>query len=406
MAISQWPDASSNDNAKGRAPHPRPVRVDFVSPRFHPTRGGIETAMEGVASELLRRGHDVTVHTTHFPELAFEESWQGIRIRRYKPFPQLGYYASWFRPDLSGDIVHLHAYAHATNDGVIRRHAGQRPLFLSTHHGLAFPRRGLGRAYHALYNRLVGLRSLRRLSALLVPTRFDADLFERRGVPPKKIRVLPTGLGEEAFAPAGPAKLPWPPDRPFVLYLGRLHEEKGVYDLLEAYERKPLPFDLVFAGPDEGARLRLEQRARRSAAGSRVHFAGHLEPGEKWAALDACEFLVVPSHHEGQGIVVSEAWARGKAVVATRAGALPALVRDGEDGVLVAVKSPAALFDALERVAGDPALRQRLGAAGRRRAESEFRRSVLVDRLVSDYEDALSGNARGSTGAPARAPTA
>lgn len=383
------------------------MRIDFVAPRFHPSTGGIEESIEGLAVDLLARGHVVTVHTTHRPELAFEESWQGIRIRRYKPFPQLGYYASRFRPRLDGDVIHLHAYAHATNDWVIRHHAGRTPVFLSTHHGLAFPKRGLlGRAYHATYNAVGGIRHLGRLQGLLVPTEYDADLFRRRGVPASIVRVLPTGLAEDAFRASGPVPLPWPTARPFILFLGRLHREKGVIDLVDAYERADIQWDLVLAGPDEGAGAELARRARAPSLQGRLHVAGLLEPAQKWSALDRCEFLVLPSHHEGQGIVVVEAWARGKAVLATRAGGLAHLVRPEQDGILVNTRDALQLRGGLERLARDPDLRHRLGESGRTRAAAEFRRSRIVDVLVASYRAALNGSSSGSSGARATGRTA
>lgn len=367
------------------------MRVDFVSPRFHPTTGGIEASMEGLAAELLARGHEVTVHTTHFPELALDEPWKGIRIRRYKPFPHLGYYASRFRPQLDGDVVHLHAYAHLTNDWVVRRWAGRKPIFLSTHHGIAFPKpRPWSRIYHAAYNAWVGARNLRRLAGLLVPTKWDADQFARRGVPAERIHVFPTGIPDEEFEAPLAAQPPGTGNRPYALYLGRLHPEKGVLDLVRAYEREERDFDLVLAGRDDGARSALEAWRRRSPVGARVQIVGELGRREKRARLDGSLFLVLPSHHEGQGIVVAEAWARRKAVLATSAGALEGWLRADEDALVVPPHDVDALARGLARLSTDGALRERLATRGRARAEHEFRRGPLAERLLALYGQALS----------------
>jgi glycosyltransferase involved in cell wall biosynthesis len=358
------------------------VRIDMVTPRFHPSVGGIEESVMQLATGLDRRGHSVTVHTMRIDDWPERERIQRIDVRRYPAVMDRGYYVSRFEPKLTGDIIHLHAYAHQTNDWVIRNRPGATPIFLSTHHGARFPKPKLqAKLYHAWYNRARGIPNLKRISGVLVPTAFDAEDFSARGVPRELLHVVPSGADERLFAPIEP----WTPpglDAGFVLYLGRLHEEKGVLDLLAAHALLPPNTPLVLAGRDEGILARLD----RSSLGERgVHFLTDVTAEQRFGLLAACRLLVLPSHHEGQGIVVAEAWTQRKPVVATRAGALPSVIDDGTDGILVPVADAEKLAMAIQRVRGNPELAKGLGGAGRAKAEAQFRWPDIVSKVEQLY---------------------
>jgi hypothetical protein len=115
-----------------------------------------------------------------------------------------------------------------------------------------------------------------------------------------------------------------------------------------------------------------------------------LTPAQVAVALDEAWCLVLPSRSEGMGRVLVEAFLRGRGVVGTRVGSIPDLVRDGESGILVPQDDPAALAGALERVLGDRALAERLGAGARAAAqpwrqtpeEWAARTRALVERVL------------------------
>jgi glycosyltransferase involved in cell wall biosynthesis len=362
------------------------VHIEFVTPRFHPSIGGIEEAVTQLAGGLKRRGHTVTVHTGQRDGASGVETWRGIAIRRYPLSLERGYYVSRFEPRLEGDVIHLHAYAHQTNDWVIDHHAATTPIVYQTHHGINFPKSSLaGRAYHAFYNRFVGLPHLRRADKVLVPTRIDASEFERRGLDPRKVTVVPSGVDAEGFR----SHASWAPpgvDDGFFLFLGRLSPEKGVRELVKAHGRLRTQTPLVLAGRDEGVLSTLGPLA------PHVHVVTSFTAQQKWGLLEGCTALVLPSHYEGQGIVVAEAWAKSKPVITSDAGGLRDVVQPDKNGLMVAAKDVEGLSAAMERLAADAALRQRLGTAGRRKAEREFRWDPILDQVETVYRDL--GNAR------------
>jgi len=149
-----------------------------------------------------------------------------------------------------------------------------------------------------------------------------------------------------------------------VLFAGRLSPEKGIEEFLAATEG--LPRTIVGAGP--------------VAVPESVGAVADVGPYYERAAV-----VVVPSRREGYGMVVREAMAYGRAVVATRVGGLADAIEDGVDGLLVPPGDVGALRASIERLLGDDELRGRLGAAARAKAEREWSRDAVADELVAVY---------------------
>jgi glycosyltransferase involved in cell wall biosynthesis len=181
----------------------------------------------------------------------------------------------------------------------------------------------------------------------------------------REVRVVPAGVEI-------PVLFPDPDEPPHVLYVGRLSEEKGVLELIEA--ARGLPLVVVGDGP-------LRDRVPGAV--------GFVPPAEVGAYLARAAVVVCPSRREGYGIVARQALAHGRPVVATRVGGLLEVVVDGETGLLVPPRDPSALRQALERLLGDESLRRRLGAAGRWLAEERLSLDAAAEALLAAYADAL-----------------
>jgi glycosyltransferase involved in cell wall biosynthesis len=206
---------------------------------------------------------------------------------------------------------------------------------------------------------------LRRARLTICASRELADAALDLGA--ETVRVIPSGVDI-------PDEVGEPDDPPHVLYAGRLSEEKGVLELVEA--ARGLPLVVAGDGP-----------LRRRIPGA----LGFVPHDELLQLYERAAVVVCPSRREGFGVVCAEAMAHGRPVVATAVGGLRDLVVDGETGVLVPPGDSAALRAALERLLGDPELRRRLGAAARARARSELSWERFLCATLEVYRDALGG---------------
>ena len=229
--------------------------------------------------------------------------------------------------------------------------------------------------------------ALRRADATRALSRFTSSLIEEvRGVPADG--VFPTYSDLSAFADPPVAGLP---ERPTALFVGALEQYKNVDGLAAAWRRvaERMPeARLVIVG--KGSRREPVERLVRELP-QHVEHLPQLEPAEVARAFDEATLLVLPSWPEGLGRVVIESFARGRGVVATDAGGIPDLVRDGVEGILIPPADEDALVEALLRVLGDRELAVRLGAAARERypawhsTPADFAASYreLVDRTIA-----------------------
>jgi glycosyltransferase involved in cell wall biosynthesis len=204
---------------------------------------------------------------------------------------------------------------------------------------------------------------LRRARVVVAASRFLADAATGLGARDVHVVPVPVRL---------PAHVAEPDDPPHVLYAGRLSEEKGILDFLEATEG--IPRVVVGDGP-------LRDRVPESVGSvSRQRLGEYLE-----RAAVVC----VPSRREGYGMVAREAMAYGRPVVATAVGGLVDAVRDGETGLLVPAGQRDALRETLERVYGDAGLRRRLGEQARAFAARELSPERASEALLGAYRAAL-----------------
>lgn len=209
---------------------------------------------------------------------------------------------------------------------------------------------------------LLARRVLRQARLVIAASTALADTARQLGA--REVRVIPSGVD----VPAEVGEEAAPPE---VLYAGRLSAEKGVLELVAATRG----MNLVLAG-DGPLRDRVP-----GAQGFVPH--DELQRLYARAAVVAC-----PSRREGFGVACLEAMAHGRPVVATDVGGLRDLVVDGETGLVVPARDPAALRHALERLLADRELRHRLGAAARERARQRFSWETVTDATLAAYAEA------------------
>jgi glycogen synthase len=178
--------------------------------------------------------------------------------------------------------------------------------------------------------------------------------------------------------------------KPYVLFVGRLTRQKGVFDLLLASKMFPAGTQLVLATgkPDEPNILDDLKKAvngRRDVA----WINSMLGQAETIALYSGAAVSVTPSVYEPFGIVVLEAMACGSPVVASAVGGIKEIVQSGRSGLLVPPADPKRLSEAVNRILGDPGLGRRLAVNARRRVERHFSWESAARRTFEIYKRLL-----------------
>src|SRR3954470_6824280 len=207
---------------------------------------------------------------------------------------------------------------------------------------------------------------------LIVASELLADQLTAAGVDPQRLRVVPPG--RDVATPRDERPDLRAGRRAAVLCVGNWVRRKGILELLEAFAR--LPFDaatLHLAGDEQGEPAyarRVNERLARDDLSERVIRHGAVSREAVATLYASADVFVLPAFREPYGTVWGEAMAFGLPVVGWRAGNLPYLADDGREGLLVAPGDIDGLARALQVLAEDPSLRDRLGQAARRRASA------------------------------------
>jgi len=209
----------------------------------------------------------------------------------------------------------------------------------------------------------------------------DMDRFCDR-FPEEKVAVVRSSVDLEVYRP----RTQEPPGRRIVA-VGRLDDHKGFRYLIDAFailRDRGVDFDAEIIGEGH-LRGDLEQRLRDRDLTDRVRLPGAKPQEEVRERYLTAKAVAVSSLWEGVPNVLMESLALGVPAAATAVSGIPELIRDGETGLLVPPKDPAALADALERLLDDEALRARLATGGRRAVEEEFGIQHNADRILAQF---------------------
>lgn len=383
----------------------------FVVPRFYPYRGGYENSMLSIARCLVQRGHRVTVFTTTAQDLeslwlpgfktfpAGESMVDGVVVRRFPVSyakwtrratrvmglaPYWRWKAQFWRPGFH--VPGLRAALHRIDADLF--HVGPLPynsliyagIEAAEHHRvpvIATPCTHLGEeantevAKH--YVRPHQIKLLQQCRRVLCMTQAEKSKLTALGVAPEKLAVFGLGFdmrlatggdGEHIRSQYGIAA-------PVVLHLGMKAYEKGSITLVEAMKQlwdSGSKAWLVMAGPSLSAFDQyLEQNAK--ACKHLVNlppFADEL----KRDLLTAADVVVQPSRVESLGLVLLEAWANAKPVIAADIAASRELITSCDGGVLVPFGDATALAQQITALLADDDLRHSMGSRGQRFAQS------------------------------------
>lgn len=353
--------------------------VRHLDPDRYQVEVGCLSRMGPLADEISRAG--IPVHLFGLrglgrsPLRLFAAAWRGIggHIRRFQP-----------------QIVHTYLYHANLAGGLMARLAGA-PVLVTSRRSLGLFKDG--RPYLQWAENLMNTRT----DAVTVNSRqVEADVLQREAWVNRKLRLIYNGVDAERFA--APARSPaavraeigLPPEARVVGCIANLIPYKGHADLLTAMAAvvEAVPdAHLVLVGKDHRIQDRLVDQARGLGLEQRIHFLGsRLDVTD---LLHAFDLATLASHEEGFSNVILEAMAAGLPVVATAVGGNPEAVVDGETGLLVPPRNPAALGRALVKLLVDPEGAAAMGRRGQERVRREFSIPAMVSGIETLYADLL-----------------
>jgi glycosyltransferase involved in cell wall biosynthesis len=317
-------------------------------------RGGAEAYFVSLVKALARRGYEQMAairHNAGRAKLLREAAIATVELPfggffDFRTGPELGRIIASFRPAIAVSWM--------------GRASALLPRGLFVHIGR------LGGYYDLKY--------FRRCDHLVANTRELARYCVEAGWPETRVHYLPNFASFRVAAPEDRARWQTPENAPLILALGRLHRSKAFDVLMRALARVPEAVAWIAGEGEE--RDALARVSAELGIGERVRFLGWRD--DKEALFAAADLCVVPSRFEPFGNVVLEAWAAGKPVIAAAALGPAAIVRDGENGLLVPVEDDAALAQAIERLLKDRALATTLAAGGGKTLAAEYSEAQVL----------------------------
>lgn len=384
------------------------MKIIHVVPAFVPATGygGGPTVAYELARVQAQQGHDVCVFTTDANDQSSRlpagfSDMEGIRVHylrnlnnrlayRYKLFLAPALLWAFHREFRGCDMVHMHDLRTYLNVVAYGYAKGSVPYVLQAHGVLPTSGR-LGR-WKSFFDRLVGYRIVKDAARLLALNQREAEAYTDMAADNAKIRIVPNGINlrkYEVLPERGHFRRKYAlGSLPVVLYLGRIHESKGLDFLLYAFTNlieKVETARLVIAGFDDGYLPRLKEIVKTLALEDRVVFCGYLSGDDKLAAFRDADVFVTP-RFTGFPLTFLEAMTCGLPVVMTDAGdTLDGI--DGEAGIVVRYDIEQ-YGDALARILLDSQIREKLHRGAEQFAlRHDWQR--VAENIAAAYQEAL-----------------
>ncbi len=385
------------------------MRILHVVPYYAPAwaYGGVVRAVSGLAAAQAANGHRVTVLTTDTltpteriktarevidsVEVIRCRNWIRV-LRRINLSSPVGMRRAFqlSQPDAVNGIDVIHCHELRTVENLIVTPAARVPLILSPHGTLPVE---TGRAVvKRVWDQLFGRVLASRFKGVIALTEQEAQdirtLFTALKCPFPPIGIIPNGVATSSFSASRWEKSG---DQVNLLFMGRLHERKGLQYLIPAFAQANIPnARLLIVGPDEGMLTRAEQMVADYGIADRVIFTGFLTGEAQRTALASADLFVLPAVGEGLSMAALEAMAGGLPVILTPGCNLPEVEARGAG--LVVPREIEPLAAAIRALLTDPGQRARMGAAARVWMSEAYDWSTIAARVTAFYQQISSEN--------------
>lgn len=363
------------------------MKIAFVTPAYYPAIIGASLYCQGLAKYLVEKGFDVSVFSNATPDMAKEEVFEGVKIRRFYPKVFGSYYISqgMFGSILkeSVDLIHSHHYGYypATSGFASAKIKNVPHIFGPYYHPPIYGlrRRLLAETYHITQ----GLPILRFSDRVLPHTKFEKEILIKHGANPRNMTLLPNIVDTKKFTISGKKSKT-------VLFVSTLMSEKGaeiMMDIADKLTEKRDDTNFVFIG--QAVEESLKPKIQKLSKKKNIRFLGRVKLNELIRWYQKALVFVLPSKYEAFAKVIAEAQSCGAATVSTNVGGIPEVVKDKKSGFLVDYGDWESMEKHIEYLLDNPRKARNMGKTGRRHVVKNFDVEVVGKKLIKIYEDVL-----------------
>jgi glycosyltransferase involved in cell wall biosynthesis len=383
------------------------MRIIHVVDSLDPSQGGPPVVVTRLAAAQARLGNEVKIvaygsgsdgHLAHADAtLASRQQGRDMPavtllpcglVERMTASAAYRYFRETIRP---GDVVQLHGLWRPILSAAARAARHQHVKYVLMPHGMLAPWSLMQKRLKKRLALAMLWRDILSNAAMLHVLNEEEAAQARALVCHTPAEIIPNGIFQDEIENR-PAPLsfyrafPRLRNRPYILFLGRLHYKKGLDYLADAFVRvakKTSQVDLVIAGPDEGAQASFSQQIASFGIADRVHIVGPLYGPQKYAAMGDALCFCLPSRQEGFSMAVIEAMACGLPVVISKQCNFSEVAQAGAGEVVVL--DPQAISDALLRFISDAEYRRRAGAVGRELVLARYTWPKIAESSIEAY---------------------
>jgi len=378
------------------------LKIAQITPRYYPSVGGVEKVVQDLSEELAKRGHEVSVLTTdrmHKNQPPFKgdrnESLNGVKVYRYRSLFGLGHMS--FTPsailDLiknDYDIVHMHSIRHPHTIWVplVNYFKDYKTLLQGHTHFSGSP---FNTYLYSQFDHIAFKTIYKKINVFLTLNTDELLRIKNFGINQSQLKLLYNPIKQSLFQKSNTEDFINQNalvNKKIILFLGQAHEGKRIDLLIKALpqiKNQIKDVILIIAGPDFGNYPKLRSLAEENKVSSNIRFLGELSEEKKEIVLKSCDILALPSDYEAFGMVLAEAMACGKPVIATKTPGPLEIVKNGVNGLLIEKDSVLALAEDTIKLLSDEDYRMRMGMTAKKWAEEKFSIGGIVDQLENIY---------------------
>lgn len=379
------------------------MRILQVIQFFAPKHGGSFAVAYELTKHLANLGHKVTVITTDFElDDNCAKSLEGIEVIPFHCQCNVGGFLlsvsmkKYLRENIGRfDIIHLHNFRTYQNI-IVHKYAKKYnvPYILQAHGSVPkiIEKKGL----KCIYDMTYGNRLLKDASKVVAVSNIEVSQYLQMNIPPEKIVTIPNGIDIDSFKELpkkGNFRRKYNINEKYmILYLGRLHEIKGINFLIKAYAKLVLEEKdviLILAGPDDGYLHKAKSLVDELNLKNKVKFIGFINGIEKIAAYADADVLVYPSIFEIFGLVPFEAIMCDTPVIVTENCGCGELIKESKSGYLVEYGDVNCLKEKMKAILEHPEKSKKFVSNGKKFIYNNLSWKNVVKNMEENYENCI-----------------